>query len=57
MEDTRIAIWNRNKIIVALATGVWLTTIAFLIQGEFIPLSGEECPVQMQCGIRCFASE
>ncbi len=57
MEDTRIAIWDWNKIIVALATGVWLTAIAFLIQGEFIPLSGGEGPVQMQCGIRCFASE
>jgi hypothetical protein len=57
MEDTRIAIWDWNKIIIALATGVWLITIAFLIQGKSIPLSGEECPVQMQCGIRCFTSE
>jgi hypothetical protein len=57
MKFTRIAIWNRNKIIVGIATGVWLTTIAFLIQGEFISLSGEDSPVQMQCGIRCFASE
>ncbi len=45
MKDTRIAIWNRNKIIVALATGVWLTTIASLIQGKSIPLSGGESPV------------
>ncbi len=45
MKDTRIAIWNRNKIIVALVTGVWLTTIAFLIQGKSIPLSDGESPV------------
>jgi len=57
MEDTRIAIWDWKKIIVALATGVWLITIAFLIQGKFISLSGGESPVQIKCGIRCFASE
>ena len=38
MEDTRIAIWDWNKIIVVLVTGVWVTTIAFLIQGKSISL-------------------
>ncbi|KAH9974570.1 hypothetical protein BGW80DRAFT_1559605 [Lactifluus volemus] len=28
-----IAIWNRNKIILALSTTVWITNVAFLIQG------------------------
>ncbi|KAI0274129.1 hypothetical protein BGY98DRAFT_936079 [Russula aff. rugulosa BPL654] len=31
-ETIRIAIWDRKKIIVALATGVWGVNIAFLIQ-------------------------
>ncbi len=44
MEDTRIAIWDWNKIIVVLVTGVWLTTFAFFIQGKSIFLWwGEPC--------------
>jgi hypothetical protein len=38
MEDTRIVIWDWNKIIVVLVTGVWVTVIAFLIQGKYISL-------------------
>jgi hypothetical protein len=34
MEAIRIAIWDRKKIIVAFATGVWGINIAFLIQGK-----------------------
>ena len=33
----RIAIWDRNKTIVVIATGIWGTNIVFLIQGKFLP--------------------
>jgi len=39
MDAVRIAIWDRKKIIVAFATGVWGVNIAFLIQGKFLPPS------------------
>lgn len=32
--DTSIAIWNKNRIVVVLAVGVWMINIGFLIQGE-----------------------
>jgi len=32
----RIAIWNRETIIVLIATGLWLADVAFLIYGEYI---------------------
>jgi hypothetical protein len=51
MKDIRIAIWNWNKIIVGLATGVWVTTIAFLIQGKSIPLSGGEIKCSAVSGV------
>jgi hypothetical protein len=28
-----IALWNRKKIVIAIATGVWVINIAFLVQG------------------------
>ncbi|KAF8496138.1 hypothetical protein F5888DRAFT_1804280 [Russula emetica] len=34
-----IAIWDRKKVIVAFATGVWGINVAFLIQGKFLPPS------------------
>jgi hypothetical protein len=33
------AIWNMNKPAVALATGVWITNIAFLILGKSLSTS------------------
>jgi hypothetical protein len=30
-----MAIWNREKVIVLLAIGVWVTDVAFLINGEY----------------------
>ena len=30
----RVAIWNREKIIILFAIGVWVTNVAFLINGE-----------------------
>ena len=35
-EAIRIAIWNRNRIVVALAAAVWTTNVSFLIQGKSI---------------------
>jgi hypothetical protein len=34
-----IAIWNKNRVVVAIALGVWVTNIAFLIRGESEHLS------------------
>lgn len=34
-----MAIWNKNRVVVAVSLGVWVTNIAFLIQGEFGRLS------------------
>ena len=34
----RIAIWERNRVIVAVALGMWATNIIFLIQGRPRPL-------------------
>ena len=34
MDDSSVAIWNKNRVVVAISLGVWMTNIAFLIQGE-----------------------
>ena len=33
IEATRIAIWNRNKIVIALTIGIWGVNLAFLTSG------------------------
>jgi hypothetical protein len=39
----RIAIWNKQRIIVLIAVGVWLTDVAFLIYGEYLlQIKGED---------------
>ena len=38
IEAVSIAIWNKNKIAVALAIGTWAINVAFLILGRFHPL-------------------
>jgi len=30
----RVAIWNRENIVILVAMGVWVTDVAFLINGE-----------------------
>ena len=58
MKAVRIAIWDRKKIIVVFATGVWAINIAFLIQGKSLPLWGViESLIQVWRGIRCFTGE
>jgi hypothetical protein len=34
VDDFSTAIWNKNRVVVAISLGVWMTNIAFLIQGE-----------------------
>jgi hypothetical protein len=34
MEPASLAIWNRNKVVVAIAAIIWLTNGAILIQGK-----------------------
>ncbi|KAH9967683.1 hypothetical protein BJV74DRAFT_277454 [Russula compacta] len=43
-----IAIWNRDKVIVATSIGVWLVNLSFLIQGVVRPRSAWD-PVQGGC--------
>jgi hypothetical protein len=31
----RVAIWNRERIVILIAIGVWLTDVAFLLVGEY----------------------
>jgi multisubunit Na+/H+ antiporter MnhG subunit len=37
----RMAIWNREKIIILIAIGVWLTDVGFLVNGEYLLLIKE----------------
>ena len=39
MKLLSIAIWNKSKVIVGLATSVWLTNLSFLILGESLSIS------------------
>jgi len=38
-EPASIAIWNKNKLVVAIAIAVWLTCASFLIHGKSISFS------------------
>jgi hypothetical protein len=57
----RIAIWDKHKVAVAMAIGVWAINSAFFIQGEsLLPyLAGdhEQNPTLTWFGHRCRASE
>ncbi len=39
IETVRIAIWDKDRTIVAIATGIWGMNIVFFIQGESLPPS------------------
>ncbi|KAI9453602.1 hypothetical protein F5148DRAFT_1289011 [Russula earlei] len=43
IEASSIAIWNRNKIVVAIATGVWAVNVAVIIQGKSHPTDDHQC--------------
>ena len=45
IEAASVAIWNRNKIAVALAIGTWVINVAFLILGLSSPFQ----PLQVVC--------
>jgi hypothetical protein len=34
MNDPSIAIWNKNRVVVAISLGMWMINICFIIQGE-----------------------
>lgn len=38
MGTTRIAIWNRNKIVSAFVIGTWLTNVGFLFHSKYLLL-------------------
>ena len=40
-EVSSIAIWNRNKIVMAIAGGLWLSNVAASIEGKSLPLPTE----------------
>jgi hypothetical protein len=37
----RIAIWNRDKIIIAIAMAVWVTELSLLVNGKYLLLIWE----------------
>ncbi|KAH9974557.1 hypothetical protein BGW80DRAFT_1458099 [Lactifluus volemus] len=47
---TSVAIWKRNKIILALSTTVWITNVAFLIQGV-VRIRSVWIPEEQSCRI------
>jgi hypothetical protein len=58
MIATRIAIWDKNRIIMAVAFGMWGTNIVFLIQGKFYPLPELiESLIEIWNGIRRLGGE
>lgn len=40
----RIAIWNRERIVIAIAMGIWVTDIALIIDGKFLIVIMGEFP-------------
>jgi len=46
-----IAVWNKDRVVVAVATGVWVTNIGFLVQG-IARLRATYVPKQQSCMIR-----
>lgn len=34
IETLRIAIWNKNKIVVVIAASLWITNVAVMIRGK-----------------------
>jgi hypothetical protein len=47
IEATRIAIWDRDRTIIALATGIWGMDVASLIQGKSLHTGTIESPIRM----------
>jgi hypothetical protein len=36
MTVSRIAVWNRNRVVYVIAMGAWVTNLACLIRGKFL---------------------
>jgi hypothetical protein len=46
MEGSSVAIWNKDKIAVAIASGVWLLNVAATIEGKSsAPSSYRRCHI------------
>ena len=43
----RIAIWNRDKIVLAVSMGIWMADIALLIHGKYLLQIMRECSVNV----------
>ena len=39
MEAVSVAIWEKDLVVVGIATGIWGINSAFLIQGKYFPIS------------------
>ena len=55
MGTTSLAIWNKKRIVVAIATGTWAVSVIFAIQSELLRLSffvEVQESIQTCCGIR-----
>jgi len=39
MYSARMALWDRNKIVIMVAMGIWLTNVSFLIHGKSLLLT------------------
>ena len=49
MEISSFAIWDRNKVIIAISAAIWFTNIGAQLTGEFtssIPLNFDECDLK-----------
>ena len=60
IEAPSIAIWNRDKIVTAIAASVWFTNVAASIQGKYYPPSFDRplgMPYEGECFIRYRAGE
>jgi hypothetical protein len=52
-----IAIWNRRKVVVRIAIGLWITNVAFLVQGKSLPLPTNHVPQRNVIYNRCHKGE
>jgi hypothetical protein len=55
IEYSSFAIWDRNKVIMAISAAIWITNAGFQIIGEFTPSSIlcevnlSECDLNIRC--------
>jgi hypothetical protein len=47
MEPPSVAVWLKNRVIVAIAIGLWVINASVAILGEFFPLYSPEIPTDV----------